>query len=94
LKAMGLKHALEAGSFPGIAPSTYISEALQKTYINVDEAGTEAAAVTMMGTVTMGLGPAKPEKVFKIVLDHPFLFTLRHRNGALLFVGAIVNLPD
>lgn len=91
LQQMGLHHATHEPSFPGLAPQIYIDKIIQKTFIDVDEAGTEAAAVTFMGPVTTGIGPHPPEKIFKIVLDHPFLFTLRHKSGVLLFIGAISN---
>jgi serine protease inhibitor len=93
LAAMGLKSADQPGAFPGIAGETYLSDVMQKTYIRVDEEGTEAAAVTT--AITMSLGIHEPPKTIKVVFDRPFFFAIRHRQtGALLFLGTIWNLPD
>lgn len=94
LEKLGLQRAFRPDSFPGIAVGSYISDVDQTTYIKVDEAGTEAAAVTEI-IMTMGLGPPPRERAIKITFDHPFLFTIRHiPTGAILFLGAIWNLPD
>jgi serine protease inhibitor len=61
----------------------YITEAFQKTYLRVDEEGTEAAAATAIG---MGPTSAPPSLVF----DRPFLFAIRERfSGTILFIGVI-----
>jgi serine protease inhibitor len=68
----------------------YISKAIHKTYIKVNEEGTEAAAVTAVGIATATASPANP--VFKI--DHPFLYTIiEKQTGAVLFAG-VVNDPS
>jgi serpin B len=66
----------------------YISKAIHKTYIKVDEEGTEAAAVTAFGmTTTAILLP----NIFK--LDHPFIYAIvEKQTGAVLFLGT-VNEP-
>lgn len=68
----------------------HISKAIHKAYIKVNEAGTEAAAVTAIGvTVTTSL---PSPRVFK--LDHPFLYTIvEKQTGAVLFLGT-VNDPE
>ncbi len=64
-----------------------ISEVLQKTFVQVDEEGTEAAAVTSVEIIRVSL----PEPVR---LDRPFLFALRERlSGTILFLGVIVEPP-
>ncbi|MDX1674405.1 MAG: serpin family protein, partial [Longimicrobiales bacterium] len=61
----------------------YIYEVKQKTYVRVDEEGTEAAAAT---SVTVGPTSAPPS----IVFDRPFLFAIRERlSGTILFLGVI-----
>jgi serpin B len=63
-----------------------ISRVVHKTYIEVDETGTEAAAAT---AVSMPLGgpPAAP---FKFIADRPFLFAIIGHDGAEpLFLGAV-----
>lgn len=66
----------------------FISKAIHKTYIKVNEEGTEAAAVTVIGFTYTSL-PVPP--VFK--LDHPFLYSIiEKQTGAVLFLG-MVNDP-
>ena len=58
---------------------------LHKTYVDVNEEGTEAAAVT---AVEMGRTSAPPTTV----VDRPFLFAIRERfSGTILFMGKIVD---
>ena len=67
-------------------PGFHLDEVLHKTFIEVDEEGTEAAAVTM--PVVMSLEP----KVIEITLDRPFLFLIRDRETATwLFLGRVGN---
>lgn len=69
--------------------SAYISKAIHKTYIKVNEEGTEAAAVTAIG---IGLTSVAPPPVLKI--DHPFLYTIvEKQTGTILFTG-VVNDPS
>jgi serine protease inhibitor len=61
----------------------HISSVIQKTYIDVHELGTEAAAVT---SVTVGITSMPPSLEF----NRPFLFAIRERStGTLMFVGRI-----
>ena len=70
------------------ADDLYISSVLQKTFVNVDEEGTEAAAAT---SVTVTATSAPPS----IRVDRPFLLVIRERfSGTILFVGAIVDPPS
>jgi len=66
-----------------------ISKAIHKAYIKVNEEGTEAAAVTVIGMQTTSF-PSIP--TFKS--DHPFLYTIiEKQTGAVLFLGT-VNDPQ
>lgn len=57
----------------------------QKTFINVTEKGTEAAAVTAVG---MLLTSAGPDQSISFIADRPFIFAIRERTtGAILFLG-------
>ena len=68
----------------------YISEAKQKTYIEVNEEGTEAAAVTGIGMVETSIGPPQPV-TFRA--DRPFLFLIQEKSsGVILFMGKIGNV--
>jgi serpin B len=61
----------------------FITNVKQKTFIDVNEKGTEAAAAT---SVEMGVTSAPPS--FRA--DRPFLVAIRERHsGTILFVGLI-----
>lgn len=62
-----------------------ISEVLQKIYVDVNEEGTEAAAVTSIGVIATSLPPS-------LIVNRPFLFVIRERlTGTLLFMGKVVR---
>jgi serpin B len=88
LSAMGMGIAFDPreADFDRINPDQsdlHISSVLQKTYIDVHELGTEAAAAT---SVTISVTSLPPTLAF----DRPFLFAIRERStGTLLFVGRI-----
>lgn len=66
----------------------YISQVNHKTYIKVDEEGTEAAAATSVGMELTAIGPQKPR--FRV--DRPFFFAItEEKSGAILFSGKIEN---
>lgn len=90
LKSLGMNRALsKKADFTGISDKgdLYISRVRHKTFIEVDEKGTEAAAAT---STAMGLTSASiPER---FVVDRPFLFFIRDdRSRTNLFVGKIFN---
>lgn len=88
LGAMGMGIAFSEGlaSFERIAPpppDLYISDVRQKTFIEVNEEGTEAAAATSVEMGVVSLGP-------QLLVDRPFVIAIRERfSGTLLFIGAI-----
>jgi serine protease inhibitor len=91
LRPMGMGVAFQAGAadfsrmFVGGGP--WIDQVLQKTYIRVDEEGTEAAAVTAV-IMTDSAPPS-------IRADRPFLFVIRERlSGTVLFAGVVVEAPE
>ena len=64
-----------------------MKDALQKTYVDVNEEGTEAAVVTVIHT-TAESGPSLPE----FVADHPFIFIIQDdESGAILFMGKVAD---
>ena len=74
--------------FSGIAPvdPLFISFVLHKSFIEVDEAGTEAAAVTVIGIETTSV-PNLP--VF--IADKPFVFAIRdNQTKSILFIGKMM----
>jgi serpin B len=65
-----------------LTTSACMSFVLQKSFVKVDEKGTEAAAVTVVG-----IAESAPPSV---VADRPFLFAIRERfSGTILFIGTI-----
>ena len=68
-----------------------ISMVKQKTFIDVNEKGTEAAAVTFIGFATTAYRPEEPPTV-DFFVDRPFLFVIREiSTGAVLFMGQKVK---
>lgn len=64
-------------------PTLVITSVKHKTYVNVDEEGTEAAAATAVGVGPTSLPPT-------IEIDRPFVFALRENlSGTILFMGVI-----
>ncbi|KAL3732777.1 hypothetical protein ACJRO7_022319 [Eucalyptus globulus] len=67
----------------------YVSSIFHKSFIEVNEEGTEAAAASA-GVIRLK-GLAFPEKI-DFVADHPFLFLVREdMTGTVLFVGQVLN---
>jgi serpin B len=101
LQKLGMKRAFDipAGSanFDGIAPRKpddylKISEVFHKTFIEVDEKGTEAAAATAVATMTTsGIESPRP-KPLEVKIDRPFLYAIQHvPSGACLFLGRVTD---
>ncbi|WP_432353934.1 serpin family protein [Sporosarcina sp. A2] len=66
-----------------------VSKVLQKTYLSVDEKGTEAAAVTSIAVDTESAPMGEP---FEFIADKPFLLTIRDKEAdILLFAGKIAD---
>lgn len=67
-----------------------LSEIFHKTFIEVDETGTEAAAATATIVITASLSKPPPPVIF--TADHPFLFLIRVRKtGLILFMGRVAD---
>ena len=90
LKGLGMGIAFDAdrADFSRIAsvrPNLYLSRVDQKTFVEVNEEGTEAAAATSVGAVV-----TSARRVFEMRVDRPFLFAIRERlSGTFLFVGVM-----
>ena len=97
LQKLGMKTAFDqplgSANFDRMAPRKptdylYISAVIHKTFINLDEEGTEAAAAT---AVVMGRSGAPPQSTV-VRVDHPFLFAIQHReSGMCLFLGRVTD---
>jgi serpin B len=88
LTSMGMGPAFGArADFTGIAPGIFISRVLHKAVVEVNEEGSEAAAVT--GVEMTKAAPAEPVEFF---VDRPFFFTITDdRSGSILFMGRIAE---
>ncbi|MBL7977395.1 MAG: serpin family protein [Bacteroidetes Order II. Incertae sedis bacterium] len=88
LQTLGIKEAFMGGiaDFTGIADARLsISKVKHKTFIEVNEKGTEAAAVTSIGIEVTSF-PNMPQ----MVVNRPFLFVIREKSsGTILFLGQI-----
>jgi len=91
LKAMGMAIAFS----PDVADFTridkrgglFISEVMHKTFVQVDEEGTEAAAATSVGIGRTSIGGG-----FVMRVDRPFVFAIReNHSGTILFIGKITE---
>ncbi len=101
LQALGMKSAFDiprgSANFDGIAPRKpndylYISNVFHKTFIAVDEKGTEAAAATavVMMRATAMAGP-KPKPI-EVKVDRPFVYAIQHvPSGVCLFLGRVTD---
>jgi serpin B len=91
LASLGIKRAFGGkAQLGGISDEAlYISDVVQKTYINVNEKGTEAAAVTM---AVAGLLSMRPSKIEVITFDRPFIYAIIKDNGnQVMFAGKVGN---
>ena len=91
LDALGMGIAFDLGraNFSRIIKNAglYISEVLHKTFVEVNEEGTEAAAVTAVIVSDSAVGGSPVMRV-----DRPFLFFIReNRSQTILFMGKIVE---
>jgi serine protease inhibitor len=92
LQAMGITDAFdpEKADLSGVAPLTdgrlFITKALQKAVVEVDEEGTKAAAATGVVVSVTAYNPNR----FTLIANRPFFFIIRHNaTGAILFMGIV-----
>ncbi|NEQ76109.1 MAG: serpin family protein [Okeania sp. SIO2C9] len=90
LKSLGMQIAFQGGGadFSGMSPEKlFISEVKHKTFVEVNETGTEAAATTSV-RITL-----ESEVItVDMLVNRPFFFAIRENNsGTILFMGAITN---
>ena len=91
LAAMGMPSAFgDMADFSGMTDSWLcIDQVIHKTLVDVDEKGTEAAAVTIVG---MRKNSAGPSQTVYFTADRPFIFAIRETStNALLFIGQKVK---
>lgn len=92
LKALGMQVPFEPGNadFTNMSAAgrdLYIDFVKQNTFVNIDEVGTEAAAVTNVGIGVVSMPPS-------MNVDRPYVFVLRERlSGTILFMGKVTDIP-
>ena len=97
LAEMGMRLAfdLSGADFSGMSGSErlFLSLILHKAYVDVDEKGTEAAAVTALIAPTCARWHwPQIERIPVFRADHPFLFLIwDRRSGTILFLGRVTN---
>lgn len=92
LAALGMKDAFDpkVADLSGMdgTRELYLKEVVHKSFVEVNEEGTEAAAATGAVVGVRSVPPPPPE--FRA--DRPFLFFIRHEGtGAILFIGRVAN---
>ena len=99
LKSLGMKTAFNNlkskpdADFSGMfSDQHFVSEVRQKTFVEVSEEGTEAAAVTGMMFESLGIHEPPPPP-FEMIMDRPFLFTIVDaRTEMIVFMGVVNDL--
>jgi serpin B len=88
---MGMAVAFSRNAdFSGMTGSRelFISEVVHKAYVDVQEEGTEAAAVTAVVMERLSLNVSS--RGFRV--DHPFVFVIRDlRSNSILFMGRVTD---
>jgi serpin B len=96
LRALGMRASFvpDGADFTRMAAAPvgyhlYLDFVKQKTFVDVHEEGTEAAAAT-----AVGIGVTSVPVIPVMRVDRPYLFVLRERlSGAILFMGKVVRMP-
>ncbi len=93
LPAMGMKQAFDPdkANFSKICLGPlYISQVVHKTFVEVNEEGTEAAATTVASWELTSVGP---ESAIDFFVDQPFVYAIcENSTGTILFIGMVVSL--
>ena len=92
---LGMEDAFDGyrADFTGInkAGGLYISRVRHKSFVEVNEEGTEAAAVTSVEIRLVSVGPDDPE-VLWFHVDRPFVFAIREKfTNSLIFIGRVME---
>jgi serpin B len=95
LQALGLRQAfMDSADFSGVteAEALAVSAVIHKTFLAIDEEGTEAAAVTAIDMRATSAMPQPEAPPIEFKADHPFFIVLRHkRTNTRLFMGRVAQ---
>ncbi|CAN1184428.1 At1g47710 [Linum perenne] len=102
MKKLGLKLPFESDQedltemfIDSEGKNVHISNVIQRAYIDVNEKGTEAAAVSGICVVTLCCASKPKPPKEKFIADHPFMFMIMERNSkTVIFAGAVFNPLD
>jgi serpin B len=91
LSALGIRRLFtRTAELEGIAPEVFVNQVAQDVRVEVDEEGTEAAAVTMALLATAICAPVKKPREFRFIVDRPYFFTIEDAwCNRLLFAGLV-----
>lgn len=93
MQALGMKDAFDSlkADFSKTSETPLFVSLLEQTaYVNVNEEGTEAAAVTIAGDGVTAVGPETPVDFY---VNRPFIFFIREKStGTILFAGSVTKL--
>jgi len=86
---MGIAFDEKHADFSGMSKNkVFLDQAIHKTWIEVNEEGTEAAAVTSLRAIP---SPAN-FSTFRMIIDRPFFCAIRdNQTGTIIFMGSIVE---
>jgi len=95
LKTMGMPQVFDPAraELEGISDRKplYLMGVMQSDFVEVNEKGTEAAAVTMMEG-SAGLNPPPPPPPFEMIVNRPFVFAIcDDLSGAVVFLAAVAD---
>src|SRR5215510_4559897 len=100
-EALGMKTAFDqpkgSANFDKMAPRTpndylYISQIFHKTFMAVDEKGTEAAAATAVAMLAGSALRSPPPPPIEVKIDRPFVYAIQHvPSGVCLFLGRVTD---
>jgi serpin B len=89
LTSLGIKRLFGGADLSGIADGAglAVSDVVHRSFVAIDEEGTEAAAAT--GVVIRETAVSAPPE---LKADHPFVFFIRDvKRGRILFMGRVTN---
>ena len=90
LKRMGMVDAFGQANFCRISCGLFIDQVKHKTFVEVNEEGTEAAAVTAV-IMQLSYNPDLPQtKYFHV--NRPFVFAIREKyTNSIIFIGRVID---
>ena len=90
---MGIAFDRQRARFDGInplPPEIWIGQILHRAFVEINEEGTEAAAVTATMMPLSALRPSKPPRTFEMIVNRPFFFAIcDDQTNTILFMGSV-----